>query len=56
MAICMKEGVEVSMPELDGDTKLAMERCADFIARMIRKYGKEVLAEIESAEKVKSFD
>jgi len=31
-----------------------MEKCAAFIAKMIRKYGPEVLAEIEAEEKVKA--
>ena len=30
-----------------------MEKCAAFIAKMIRKYGPEVLAEIEAEEKEK---
>lgn len=30
-----------------------MERCANFLVRMVNKYGKEVLAEIEAEEKAK---
>ena len=48
-----KNGVEISMPPVDKSSLLAMERCAEFMARMIRKYGREVLAEID-AEKVQS--
>lgn len=29
---------------------LKMERCAEFLARMIEKYGREVLEEIEAEE------
>lgn len=50
MKVFMKDGVEVSMPPMDKTAKLNMERCAEFIARMIQKYGKEVLEEIEAAE------
>ena len=28
-----------------------MERCAEFMARMIQKYGKKVLAKIEAKER-----
>lgn len=31
--------------------KLNMERCAEFLARMIQKYGDEVLAEIAEEKK-----
>jgi len=48
MTTFMKDGVEISMPPMDRDAKLNMERCAEFMARMIEKYGKEVLAEIEA--------
>lgn len=36
--------------ELDARSKANMERCANFLVRMIEKYGKEVLAEIEAEE------
>ena len=32
---------------MDTNTMLAIERCASFVARMIEKYGQEVLDEIE---------
>ena len=50
MTTFIKDGVEVSMPPMDKNAKLAMERCAEFMARMIQKYGDEVLAEIEAIE------
>ena len=37
--------------KLDGVSRRNMEKCAAFIARMIEKYGREVLAEIEAEEK-----
>ena len=39
--------------ELDVRSKANMERCANFLVRMIEKYGKEVLAEIEVEERAK---
>lgn len=36
------------------EQRLNMERCAEFMARMIMKYGKKVLAEIEAEEKAKA--
>ena len=50
MTTFTKNGVEVSMPPMDKTAKLNMERCADFMARMIQKYGNEVMAEIKSKE------
>ena len=50
MTTFTKNGVEISMPPMDKTAKLNMERCAEFMARMIQKYGQEVLAEIENAE------
>lgn len=34
----------------DRGVMLKMERCAEFLARMIEKYGREVLEEIEAVE------
>ena len=45
-----RNGVEVSMPPADKRTQLNMERCAEFMARMIQKYGNEVLAELDLKE------
>lgn len=36
--------------KLDDVNRRNMEKCAAFIARMIEKYGREVLAEIEAEE------
>lgn len=46
--ILIRNGVEISIPPMDATAKLNMERCAEFMARMIQKYGKEVMAEIEA--------
>lgn len=40
--------------ELNPKTRANMERCANFLVRMVEKYGKEVLAEIEAEEKAKT--
>ncbi len=48
----MKDGVEISMPPLDKAARLNMERCAEFLARMIQKYGGEVLDEIGTEQNV----
>jgi hypothetical protein len=37
--------------KLDEVSRRNMEKCAAFIARMIEKYGREVLAEIEEEER-----
>lgn len=39
--------------ELDARSKANMERCANFLVRMIEKYGMEVLDEIEAEERAK---
>ena len=39
--------ITVEMPEMDRRARLKMEHCAAFMAEMIRKYGREVLEEIE---------
>jgi len=44
----VKEEVEISMPPMDRKSKHDMERCAEFMARMIEKYGREVMAEISA--------
>ena len=36
---------------LSREEQLKMERCAEFMARMIQKYGKKVLAKIEAKER-----
>ena len=42
--------------KLDAVSRRNMEKCAAFIAKMIRKYGPEVLAEIEAEEKEKQAE
>ncbi len=37
--------------ELSPKVKANMERCANFLVRMIEKYGREVLEEIEAEER-----
>lgn len=37
--------------KMSREAQLNMERCADFMARMIKKYGAKVLDEIEAEEK-----
>ena len=37
----------LSKDEIDRTARINMEVCAAFVARMIQKYGQEVLAEIE---------
>ncbi len=43
-----KEGIPCD--KLDPRARANMERCANFLVRMVEKYGKEVLAEIEAEE------
>lgn len=38
--------------KMSRDAELNMERCAEFMARMIQKYGKKVLDDIAAEEKV----
>lgn len=42
------EVIEAETRLMDRNMILNMERCAEFFARMIEKYGQEVLAEIEA--------
>ncbi len=50
----VRGGIEnkYSREGLDRISLCNMERCASFLARMIEKYGDEVLAEIEAEEGV----
>lgn len=44
-----KDGIK---PEkLDPEVQANMERCANFLVRMMEKYGREVLAEIGAEER-----
>ena len=45
-----REELEARRSKLDAVSRRNMERCAAFIAKMINKYGREVLAEIEAEE------
>lgn len=40
-------GKNLSREEIDRAARINMEVCAAFVARMIQKYGQEVLAELE---------
>lgn len=51
MTTYMKNGIEVEMPEDDEKSRQNMIIAAEFMARMIRKYGKTVLAKIEAKER-----
>ncbi len=46
----VRDGVLTTMPPMDRKARLDMERCAEFLARMIQKYGKEVMEDIGSTE------
>ena len=52
MTTFMKNGIEVCMPEDDEKSRQNMIIAAEFMARMIRKYGEKVLAKIEAKEKM----
>ena len=52
MTTFMKNGIEVEMPEDDEKSRQNMIIAAEFMARMIRKYGEKVLAKIEAKEKM----
>lgn len=41
------DSVNISQEEIDRTARINMEVCAAFVARIIQKYGQEVLAEIE---------
>ena len=46
----MKQKEGIPCDKLDPRARANMERCANFLVRMVEKYGKEVLAEIEAEE------
>lgn len=54
MTIFMKNGIEVCMPEDDEKSRQNMIIAAEFMARMIQKYGKKVLAKIEEKERLEA--
>lgn len=49
MTTFTKNGIEVYMPEEDETSRQNMIVAAEFMARMIQKYGKKVLAKIEES-------
>ena len=50
MTTFMKNGIEVCMPEDDEKSRQNMIIAAEFMARMIQKYGKKVLASLKIAD------
>lgn len=46
-----EEMIRVGRLTMTKQQRLNMERCAEFVARMVQKYGDEVLRELEAAEK-----
>ena len=45
-----QKSIKLDVGLRDRGVMLKMERCAEFLARMIEKYGREVLEEIEAVE------
>ena len=54
MTTFMKNGIEVCMLEDDEKSRQNMIIAAEFMARMIQKYGKKVLAKIEEKRTIGS--
>ena len=54
MTTFMKNGIEVCMPEDDEKSRQNMIIAAEFMARMIQKYDKKVLAKIEEKERLEA--
>ena len=54
MTTFMKNGIEVCMPEDNEKSRQNMIIAAEFMARMIQKYGKKVLAKIEEKERLEA--
>ena len=54
MEVFMKDGVEIVMPDDDERSRRNMMKAAEFMARMIQKYGKQVLAKIEERERLEA--
>ena len=54
MTTFMKNGIEVCMPEDDEKSRQNMIIAAEFMARMIQKYGKKDLAKIEEKERLEA--
>ena len=50
-AICMEGYVLIDNGRLtEKEARMNMEQCADFLARMIQKYGPEILAELKEKD------
>ena len=56
MTTFMKKGIEVCMPEDDEKSRQNMIIAAEFMARMIQKYGKKVLTKIEEKERLEAIE
>lgn len=58
MTTFIKNGIEIEMPDGDEKSRQNMIIAAEFMARMIRKYGDKVLAKAEAKEKLeeKQYD
>jgi len=56
MTTFTKNGIEVCMPEDDEKSRQNMIVAAEFMARMIQKYGKRVLVKIEEKERMAAGD
>lgn len=52
MTTFTKNGIEVCMPDDDEKSRQNMIIAAEFMARMIQKYGQKVLAKIEEKERL----
>lgn len=50
MTTFTKNGIEVYMPEEDDKSRQNMIVAAEFMARIIQKYGKKVIAKIEERD------
>lgn len=55
MTVFVKNGIEVYMPDDDEKSRQNMIVAAEFMARMIKKYGDKVLEKIEAKEKSKEI-
>lgn len=53
METFIKNGIEVEMPDDDEKSRQNMIIAAEFMARMIQKYGQRVLEKIEKKENMK---
>ena len=54
MTVYKKNGIEICMPEDDERSRQNMIVAAEFMARMIQKYGNRVLEKIEEKESLEA--